>query len=166
MPRRWVGHTGDAVVLSFAAVSRRVWIWSSAGVLAVIAVAVTVTVVVQRAKPQDTTVTFEVTGTADSEMRIDWRVPGSTYGKNTEKQIKVSHLPWSTTVHLPTREGLVFLNAEVTDHPQSHTPSTSVACRISVNGHVVDTEQIEPSLWMAQCKTTLQRFFNPPPSHA
>ena len=153
-------------VLSFAAVSRRVWIWFTVGVVAVIAVAATVTVVVLRARPQDTTVTFEVTGSIDGEMMIDWRVPGSTYGKNTEKQINVSRLPWSTTVHLPTREGLLILAADVTDHPRSPAPSTSMACRIAVNGHVVDTEQVEPSLWMVQCKTTLQRFFNPPPSHA
>ena len=128
-------------------------------------VAATITMAVLRARPQSTTVTFEVTGSTDKEMTISWRVPGSVYGKVTEKDLTVSRLPWSATVHVPSREGVLWLDAHV---PYLGPPpaDATLNCRIAVDGHVVDTGQIEQSLWDVQCRTTLQQVFNPPPAHA
>jgi hypothetical protein len=131
------------------------------GVLAVIVVAATVVVTVLRTRPPSTTVTFEVTGSIDREMTIMWRVPGSASGIVTEKEGKVSRLPWSTTMHIPSREGVLFLNAGIPVVPEPPAASTSFTCRIAVNGHVVATGQADSSIWDAQCRTTLQQVFRP-----
>jgi len=80
--------------------------------------------------------------------------------------LTVSGLPWSKTVEVNAREGLLFINATVPSLSQPSAAGLSLGCRITVNGMVAVAAEARAPDWGARCETTLQRAFKASPATA
>ena len=76
-----------------------------------------------------------------------------------EDSLTVPSLPWSKTVEVDAREGVLFIVADVPLSSQPPAADLALGCRITVNGMVAVAEQAMSPGWFAHCSTTLQRVF-------
>jgi hypothetical protein len=133
---------------------RRLWLGIGAliGTLAAAAIAFVALRDTSGESPASTKITFEVFGSAATPPSIDWawRAPGG----RIEDSLTASSLPWSKTVEINDREGLLFVNATAPSLPGKGSP---LGCRITVNGTVADADDAGAPDWGARCETTLQR---------